>query len=443
MCPARDRIACHSEIHTHHPTKNQSHPNSLPFKPFYVTLHFEKLYRVASFRSLPATQQYNITLSHTVSASFRHILALSYIDGVGPSIIRHLVDLCGSAEKALCADPDDFRDAPAPLRNLATTIAAQRLDALTFADKHIALAQRYGIRTLTPDDPGYPRRLAACPDAPLTLFVKGHVNLDNAKILSVVGTRRPSEEGRILTQRLVADLCRRHPDLIIVSGLAFGIDVTAHRAAILAGRPTVGVVAHGLDTLYPSQHRDVAAQMVHQGGALISEFPFETKPDTYNFVSRNRIIAGLADATLIVESALKGGSLITTRYAFDYDRQVLAVPGFPGRELSAGCNDLIRRNVAALVETPDDIDAALSWDLPAAVRRHHDAQQSTPSLFSEPQGAEQLAIVQALKAEDGLSAGSICRRTNLNIATVNTELLNMEFAGLIKSLPGNSYRLLI
>lgn len=382
-------------------------------------------------------------LATLVSSDFRHILALSHINGVGPSVIRQLLNIFGTPERALYARPDDLVDATPSLRGVAKSINDSRDQALSFADQQIDLAQRYGVRTLAFTDQDFPRRLAACPDAPLTLFIKGNANLETAKILSVVGTRNPSDEGRLLTEKIVTDIARRHPDIVIVSGLAFGIDVTAHRTALRADRPTVAVVAHGLDTLYPAQHRDVASAMLRQGGALISEFPFGAKPDTYNFVSRNRIIAGLADATLVVESRLKGGSLITTRCAFDYDRQVLAVPGFPGREISAGCNDLIRRNVASLVESADDVDAALSWDVPASVRRAQDALLATPSLFSQPQGPDQQAIVDALKAEDGLSAGLICQRTKIDIATVNVELLNLEFAGLIKSMPGNNYRLIV
>ncbi len=377
-----------------------------------------------------------------MTANFRNILALSAIAGVGPSVIRQLLALFGTAANVFDAKHADFADATPSLRNLANAIAAGREEAFRFADSQIEKAQRHEVRLLAFTDPDYPHRLAACPDAPVTLFVKGDVNFETAKLLSVVGTRRPSDEGRALCESIVTDICQRHPDIIIVSGLAFGIDVTAHRAALHAGRNTIGVVAHGLNTIYPTQHREIAAQMARQG-AILSEFPFGTQPEAYNFVARNRIIAGLSDATLVVESALKGGSLITTRYAFDYDRQVLAVPGFPGREISSGCNDLIKRNVASLVESADDIDAVLSWDVPPAVRRAQEAKQATPSLFAEPQGPDQQAIVEALRNEDGLSASLIGQRTKLNIAAVNVALLNLEFAGIVKSLPGNSYRLLI
>lgn len=372
-----------------------------------------------------------------MSADFPYIIALGNVNGVGPQRLRQLVEHFGSAEAVFSASESDF---PSPFLPLFAAILKGRAEALSFAQAQVAIAERFNVRMLAFSDDDYPSRLANCPDAPVVLFCKGGVNFETAKVLSVVGTRKPSDEGRILCERIVSDLCQRHPDLVIVSGLAFGIDVTAHRAALKAGRPTVAVVAHGLDTLYPAQHRDVASQMVAEG-AIVSEFTFGTQPEAYNFVSRNRIIAGLADATLVVETGEKGGSLITTRNAFDYNRQVFAVPGFPGREQSKGCNDLIKKNMAALVESADDVDECLGWELPSAARSA-DARR-TPSLFANPQSPEEEAIVAALRQEDGLTASVIGQRTRLPIAKVNVALLNMEFAGIVKSLPGNSYRLMV
>ncbi len=372
-----------------------------------------------------------------MSDDFQYLLALGQINGVGPQKLRQLVVHFGSAKDVFAASEGDF---PSNAKAVFKSIARDREQALTFAQIQVDKADRYGVRMLAYTDEAYPSRLSECADAPVTLFCKGGVNFETAKILSVVGTRKPTDEGRILCERIITDLCSRHPDIVIVSGLAFGIDITAHRAALRVNRPTVAVVAHGLDVLYPSQHRDAATQMVRDG-AIVTEFPFGTQPEAYNFVARNRIIAGLADATLVVETGAKGGSLITTRNAFDYNRQVLAVPGFPGREESKGCNDLIKRNMAALVENADDIDNCLSWDLPASVRRQQEAV--TPSLFSEPQTPEEQAIVAALRQEDGLTASVIGQRAHLPIAKVNVALLKMEFAGLVKALPGNSYRLMI
>ena len=372
-----------------------------------------------------------------MSPDFPFILALGQVNGVGLQKLRYLVEYFGSAESVFSAAESDF---PAAARSLFASVTRDRDRALSFAQKQVANAERYSVRMHAFTDADYPRRLANCADAPAVLFCKGDVNFETAKVLAVVGTRKPSDEGRILCERIVGDLCLRHPDIVIVSGLAFGIDVTAHRAALRSHRHTVAVVAHGLDTIYPAQHRDVASQMA-SCGALVTEFPFGTQPEAYNFVSRNRVIAGLSDATLVVETAEKGGSLITTRCAFDYNRQVLAVPGFPGRELSRGCNGLIKRNVAALVECADDVDNCLGWDVPASARKTE--SERTPSLFANPQTPEEEAIVAALRQEDGLTASVIGQRTRLPIAKVNVALLNMEFAGLVKSLPGNSYRLML
>ncbi len=367
----------------------------------------------------------------------KYTLALASINGVGLTSFRHLIASFGSAKDALSASAADLARLGSYLHSLARSIVNDRNDALALADKQLDKAARFNVNVLTINDPAYPSRLSQCPDAPPFLFIKGNVNFETAKVLSVVGTRRPTTEGRILTQRIVSDLCTQHPDIIIVSGLAYGIDVEAHNAALRSSRPTIGVVAHGLDTIYPAQHREVAAQIAKNGGAIISEFLFGVRAETYNFVARNRIIAGLADATLVTESALKGGSLITVRNAFDYNRSVFAVPGFPGRENSLGCNNLIKTNVAQLVECAQDIDRALGWELPIAARK-----SSQPSLFPEPQTDEERSIVATLRAEDGLTASVIGARTNIPIARVNVALLNMEFSGLVKSLPGNAYRLM-
>lgn len=373
----------------------------------------------------------------------RYILALSALDGTGPQTIRQLISFFGSAEAIFANGAsvanDLSVDLSQTLRNILGSIPAKREAAFAFADRQLEYVQRYNIQYLTYSSPSYPARLSTCPDAPVALFAMGKINFGTAKILSVVGTRQPSAEGRDITESIVGELCNQHPDLLIVSGLAYGIDITAHRVALRAKRPTVACVAHGLDRVYPYEHRADAQQMVSNGG-LVTEFPFGTKPEAYNFVSRNRIIAGLADATLIVESGVKGGSLITVNKASEYGRQVLAVPGFPNRENSRGCNALIKNNVAHLVENAQDIEAALSWDVPAAVRKVGGIQAS---LFAEPQTDEERAIVETLRAEDGLTASVIATRSHLAISTVNVTLLQMEFNGLVKSLPGNSYRLMI
>ena len=370
----------------------------------------------------------------------RYKLALGHIEGVGLTVLRRLVLAFGSAEAVLSASAKELVAQWSVGPGLASSITKGSAAALAYADEQIEKAERYGVSLLDYAEADYPARLASLPDAPAVLYYKGTDVSSCRKVLSVVGTRRPTEEGRALTESIVGELCRRHGDLLVVSGLAFGIDVAAHRSALHEGAKTIGVVAHGLDMIYPSQHRPVAAQMVTAGGVM-TEFAFGTRPEAYNFVSRNRIIAGMADATLCIESGMSGGSLITVRDAFDYDRQVLAVPGFPGREASAGCNDLIKRNIASLVETADDVEAVLGWDVAEKSRKEGGVQAS---LFAEPQTDEERAIADVLKAEnEALSANIIGVRSHLSMDKVNVALLSMEFNGIVQSLPGNNYRLTI
>lgn len=209
-----------------------------------------------------------------MSDDFLYTLALGNISGVGSQTLRQLIEHFGSAANVFAAEPADF---PKSHNSIRESISKCRESALTFAQAQVDKANRFGVQMLTYTDAAYPSRLRECPDAPPVLFFKGNVNFETAKILAVVGTRKPSDEGRMLCDHLISDLCARHPDLVIVSGLAFGVDIAAHRAAIRAGRPTIGVVAHGLDTLYPAQHRDSASQMI-KNGALLTEFPFGVAP---------------------------------------------------------------------------------------------------------------------------------------------------------------------
>ena len=239
-------------------------------------------------------------------------------------------------------------------------------EALRRAEKELAFAEKYHLKICFYEDADYPSRLKACADAPLLFYMKGDVDLEAGKILSVVGTRKMTSYGRCQTEDLIASLAGVFPDLLIVSGLAYGVDVCAHRKALACGLPTLAVVAHGLDSVYPSQHRAVAREMISSGGGMLSEFPSGTEPYRSNFVQRNRIVAGLCDACLVIESPEKGGSLITARMARDYDREVFALPGRPVDANSRGCNLIIKQQVATLVESAEDIVREMNWDLPSA-----------------------------------------------------------------------------
>jgi DNA processing protein len=271
------------------------------------------------------------------------------------------------------------------------------------------------------------------------LYVKGDTTFELRPVLSIVGTRRATDTGKILCEQFVKDLSERYPDVLIVSGLAYGIDICAHKAALKYGLDTVAVVAHGLDRIYPYIHRNVAKEMIDSGGAVLTEFMSRTNPDRYNFVQRNRIVAGLSDAVVVVESGAKGGALITARIASSYNRDVLAFPGNPQDEVSKGCNYLIKKNVAALIESVDDLEYALGWE--SKINRGEEATQR--KLFTEFSSENEKLIYTILTEEKEITASELCIKSHLPVSMVNALLLNLEFAGLVKALPGNAFRVLM
>jgi DNA processing protein len=262
------------------------------------------------------------------------------------------------------------------------------------------------------------------------------VNFNVNKVLSIVGTRKPTHYGISLCENIISDLANLSKDVIIVSGMAFGIDVTAHKAALKYGLKTVGVLAHGLDTIYPYQHRSIAKQIVQQG-SLLTEFLSETTPEKSNFVKRNRIIAGMADATLVIESKRDGGAMITAEYAFSYNRDVLAIPGRTYDVTSEGPNYLIKSNKAALVESAQDICQVLSWE----INTSKPEQEKLPLLIDLTE--EEKKIIEALKNEGDTSIDILALKTAIPMSKISAMLLNLEFNGIVKSLPGKIYALTV
>jgi DNA processing protein len=263
-------------------------------------------------------------------------------------------------------------------------------------------------------------------------YFRGSCDLNSPKMLSVVGTRNSTTRGRELCESIIGNLANGHPDLIIISGLAYGIDISAHKAALANNLQTIGVLGHGFKTIYPSIHRSTAEAILKTGG-LLTDFISDTLPERNNFIKRNRIIAGISDATLVVESGIKGGALITADIANSYNRDVLAIPGRPDDHWSAGCNDLIKTNKAALVESAVDIENFLSWQpekTKAPVQK---------TLFSEMSETEQ-RIYELIMKEGELTIDHICRFLEIPISKLSSQLLQMEFKGIIKCSPGNVYR---
>ena len=306
-------------------------------------------------------------------------------------------------------------------------------EALRRAEGEVEFAQKHDISILTPTDAAYPTRLLnVCPDAPLALFYRGNADLNAVHTLAVVGTRRSTQYGLDMVNAICSDLAAFFPDLLIVSGLAYGTDINAHRAALDNNLPTVGVLAHGLDTIYPALHRNTAARMVNRGG-LITEYPTLTRPDGLNFLHRNRIIAGIAEATLVVESRERGGSLTTARLANEYSLTVMACPGRATDQTSVGCNRLIQTNSAALVTSAADIVRTVGWQVPKQ------AAAPLPSMFDEELNAEERIVFNTL-TDEPRHFSYIVSISGLPVPTVLSVLSELEFRGLARQLPGSNWR---
>ena len=316
-------------------------------------------------------------------------------------------------------------------------------EAMRRAECEMKFMEEHRIRALTLTSDDYPQRLTECPDAPIIIYYKGNADLNQEKIVSIVGTRHATQYGQDLIRRLVSELRGLCPQVLIVSGLAYGVDICAHREALANGYPTVGVLAHGLDQIYPYRHRETAAQMLNHGG-LLTEFMSQTNADKPNFVRRNRIVAGMADAVILVESAAKGGGLITAEIAQSYARSVFAFPGNVGQPYSEGCNNLIRDNGAGLISSAEDFVKAMGWptmkDMPLWL---------TPSLCSAG-GAqitdltpEEEKIISLLKETNDLQLNIITVKTGIPIGRLTALLFELEMKGVVKPLAGGMYHLLL
>ncbi len=362
--------------------------------------------------------------------SLKHKIALGLIPRIGDINARKLVSHFGSVE-AIFHEP--YRNL-IKIQGIGAGIAKyiSERSYLDAAEKEAEYITRNNIRTYFYLDNDYPFRLRQCDDSPVVFFFEGNCDLNSSKLLSVVGTRNATTRGRETCERIIFGLAANHPDLIIVSGLAYGIDIASHKAAIANNLQTIGVLAHGLKTIYPAVHYSVA-KVIRKNGGLLTDFLSDALPERNNFLKRNRIIAGLSDATLVVESGIKGGALVTADIANSYNRDVFAVPGRPDDQWSAGCNSLIKANKAALADSAEDIEMFLNWSPP---------KTKTPvqrSLFSELDETEQ-QIFELLTKQGELNIDTICRSLEIPVYKLSSLLLQMEFKGLVKCYPGNVYK---
>lgn len=296
----------------------------------------------------------------------------------------------------------------------------------------------HGIQMLCLNDENYPQRLKECDDAPLVLYYKGTADLNQRRIINVVGTRQCTPYGEDFIHRFMAELKQLSPRVLIVSGLAYGVDVIAHHEALVNGYETVGVLAHGLDTLYPSRHRQIANEMVHHGG-LLTEHMTHTKADKINFVRRNRIVAGMSDCCILVESAAKGGGLITVDISQSYGRDVFAVPGRTTDPYSAGCNNAIRNNVAMLLTSAEDLVKAMGWEENAQLRQAQ-TQGIERDLFPTLSSEEQ-KVVDVLRQCNDLQVNILSVKTGIDIGKLTATLFELEMKGVVKAFAGGMYHL--
>lgn len=354
-------------------------------------------------------------------------IALTFIKGVGPMRIKHLLATYKNAEAIFSLPKVDMK-----VFGLGSiSISGQAMsEALKRAEQEVVFNEKNGITSHFILENSYPYRLKECEDAPIILYQRGQANLNFGKFVAVVGTRNITHYGKELTTNLITEIPKTLTDISIVSGLAYGVDSVAHKIAVKENINTIAVVAHGLDTLYPAPHRQLATRIVEQGGAIITEYPTKTNADAPNFVQRNRIIAGISDATVIVESAVKGGSLLTANAANTYNRDVFAFPGRADDKYSQGCNNLIKTYQAQLITNTADLLDIMGWT---------PSQKAVqPSLFVELTDEEQ-RIVEALRQE-AIGTNELSRRLNIPIQKLVSMLVLLEFKGVIKSLPGNMYK---
>lgn len=312
-------------------------------------------------------------------------------------------------------------------------------EALHRAEAELEFDNAHAIRPLTMVCDDYPERLRDCDDAPIVLFYRGNADLNQRRIVSIVGTRHCTAYGQDILTKFCQDLKELCPDVLIVSGLAYGVDICAHRNALRNSFDTIGVLAHGLDMLYPSAHRDTAKDMLSHGG-LLTEFLTNTNPDKMNFVRRNRIVAGISDATIVVESAARGGSLITADIAQSYARDVFTFPGNVNSTYSEGCNNLIRDNKAALITCAEDFVKAMGWEQDNQVKKAR-AKGIERQLFPELT-AEETRIVELLQRNNDLQLNIIAVQTGLPIGNISALLFSLELKGVIKLYAGGVYHLL-
>lgn len=359
------------------------------------------------------------------------LLALHFIDGVGDYLIKQVISYTGSAEQVFKTPKGKLMQIP----GVGEVTASAILNGKPFeqAEKELLRADKESVEVVFYMDKKYPTRLKNIPDAPSILYLKGNINFENPKAVAIVGTRQATSYGKERVEEIIKDLVPHNA--LIVSGLAYGIDIHAHKHAVKHELSTIGIMGSGMDVIYPAAHKETAKKMFEHGG-LVTENSFGTKPDAHNFPQRNRIIAGLCDALIVVEAAEKGGALITAEIANSYNKDVFAYPGGVGETYSAGCNNLIKSNKAHLLTSVKDLEYIMSWD---SAKPQQKAKASVS--LAEYNEDEQTVLKIMIDKKANVLIDELSWKSNISVSQLAGVLLGLEFKGIVKSMPGKQYQL--
>ena len=356
-------------------------------------------------------------------------IALTLIPNIGCVQAKILIENYNTAENVFKAKKKEL----SAIENIGLVRAnnIKSFEDFELAEQEIKFIEKYKIQPLFITDKNYPQRLLHCHESPTLLYYRGNADLNTSKTISIIGTRSNTDYGKQVAEKLINDL--KESNVLIVSGLAFGIDVIAHKCSLQNELETIAVLAHGLDTIYPRQHKTMAKEIIQQGG-LLTEFRNGEKPDKHNFPKRNRIVAGMADATIVIETAIKGGSMITAELANNYNRDVFAVPGKITDTKSAGCNHLIQNNKAVLFSDTKELMESLGW------QSRKISKKIQTELFIELNDDEKI-IISILKEKDTTHIDEINIRSNLSSSSIAAAILNLELQNIITGLPGKMYKI--
>lgn len=358
-------------------------------------------------------------------------VALTLVPNIGNVHAKSLVNIYGSAEAVFKAKKKELENIEGIGTIRANSIKA--FDNFQSSEEELAFIEKYKITPLFINDKNYPQRLLNCYDSPVLLYYRGNADLNCTKIISIVGTRNNTDYGKIVCEKLIDNLSQEN--ILVISGLAFGIDTIAHKAALKNNLSTIGVLAHGLDRIYPHQNKTLAKQMAEQGG-LLTEFISNTNPDKQNFPKRNRIVAGMCDAVIVIETGKKGGSLITAELGNNYNKDVFAIPGRVNDSKSEGCNYLIKNNKAALINNAEDLLELMNWK-----PQEKKAPKKQRELFIELTEDEK-NVIDILQQKDGVQIDELYFKSGLSSSAVAAALLTLEMQGIIASLPGKVYKMI-